>query len=109
MNIMQGDQYDLSFHLTIDNEEIDITQIEKIQFKVGDLLKEFIPSSEESEIVFDDTENLFNFPLTETETFKFNNTNVDCEVRIKFVGGVIKGLRISAVPIQFSSINKLMG
>ena len=109
MNIMQGDQYSLNFHLTIDNQEIDMTTIDKIQFKVGDLLKTFINGSQESEIIYDENEHLFFFPLTEDQTFNFSNKNVVCEVRIMFVGGVIKGARISAVQVDGMSIRQKLG
>lgn len=108
MNIMQGDQYNLTFHLLIDEQEIDLTEIDKIQFKVDDILKTFVKGSEESDVVYDDEEHLFYFPLTEAETFKFNK-NAICEVRVKFTSGVIKGAKLSAVPVEFASIKQRLG
>ena len=109
MNIMQGDQYSLAIHLKIDNEEIDLTTIEKIQFKIGNLLKTFVKGDEESEVVYDSDNHIFDFPLTEEETFQFSNTTAICEVRVKFVGGIIKGAKIAPVQIDFASIKSRMG
>lgn len=105
MNIMQGDQYNLTFHIMIDNEEVDLTEIDKIQFKVDGLLKTFVNGSQDSEVTYDDDEHLFYFPLTEDETFNFSK-NAICEIRVKFTSGVIKGARINSVPVDFASIKE---
>jgi len=104
MNIMQGDQYNLVFDLTIDDSEIDISIIDKIQFKVGDLLKSY--SQEGGEVTFDATQKLFYFPLSQEETFKFDNNSVYCEIRIKFKSGIIKGTKIGGIRIDFSAIKE---
>ena len=36
--IMQGDQYNLLFQLTLDDEKLNLETVSKIQFVVGDLL-----------------------------------------------------------------------
>lgn len=108
MNVMQGDQYNLAIHLKIDNEEVDLSTIDKIQFKIDNLLKVY-DGTEQSEVEFDDENNVFLFPLTEEETFHFANTTAICEVRVKFVGGIIKGTKIAPVPIEFASIKARMG
>lgn len=105
-SVMQGDQYNLVFDLKIDGEDVDLTVIEKIQFQVGNVLKEFMPNSESSEVEYDVDEKLFFFPLTETETFAFNTPSVLCSIRVYFVGGIIKGTRVGYVNVVWNSIRK---
>ena len=106
--IMQGDQCDLTFSLTVDNEELDIDTITKIQFKVGNLFKTYIKDDNESEVTYNSEDKLFYFPLTEEETFALDNTNVNVEIRVKFTDDKIKGLALGSISLQFSEITELM-
>ena len=37
--IMQGDQYQVPFHITINNEDINLEEVSSIQFVIGNLIK----------------------------------------------------------------------
>lgn len=106
--IMQGDQYDLTFDLTVNNEELDIDTISKIQFKVGNILKTYEANDENSEVTYNTEDKLFYFPLTEDETFALDNSNVNVEIRVKFTDDKIKGLALGNISLQFSEITTPM-
>jgi len=106
--IMQGDQYDLTFSLTVNNEELDIDTISKIQFKVGNLLKTYEANNENNEVTYNSEDKLFYFPLTEEETFALDNSSVDVEIRVKFTNNTIKGLVLGNISLQFSEITTPM-
>lgn len=106
--IMQGDQYDLTFDLTVNNEELDIETISKIQFKVGNLLKTYVANDENTEVTYNTEDKLFYFPLTEEETFALDNSNVNVEIRVKFTDDKIKGLALGNISLQFSEITMPM-
>lgn len=104
--IMQGDQYDAYIYLTVDDEALDLKEVEKIQFQIGDLVK-YYNSTGESDVTYDEVHEVFVFPLSEDETLGFDSSQT-YQARIKFKDGNIIGGIGGHIPIQFSETEEKM-
>lgn len=98
--IMQGDSYYLSFNITVNNEEIDLSTINSIQFVVGDLIK-YYNNDDTGEVTYNDETKTFLFPLSQQETFNITGT-VESQIRIKFTDNTIVGKYLGSINIQES-------
>lgn len=104
LEIMQGDQYALTFTGTVDGEAIDTGQIEKIEFCV-DSLRKCWPGE-----VTQDEEGNFLFPLTQEDTFRLGAQAQHIQIRVKFKGAnapVIVGADSGDVQVR-KSISKVV-
>ena len=85
----QGNQFYLEIQI-IDEEEncIDIRTIQKIQFNIGKLTKEYVENGEE--VTYDEENKCFKIWLTQGETFAFD-TKIKVEARVLFKNKTILG------------------
>lgn len=84
----QGDQYKILIPYDIKNASnvaIPITDVEKIQFCINKLVKEY-PDA----VTYDSANARFEFPVTESETYDFPAGKAPCQMRVHFTDGTIK-------------------
>lgn len=98
ITIMQGDQYSIPFTGTEDGEPLDTSNIEEIEFCIGDLRKCW-PGA-----VTRDENGDFLFPLTQQETFKMYRTQ-QTQVRVKYVDGAVTVIGGGAGTIEVKPSN----
>lgn len=98
--IMQGDELIIPISIKINKQPLDIDDIEAIQFTIGEITKVY-RNDEEGEVTYNPENQKFYFPLTQYETFSFNGPQ-ECQIRIKFSGGQIRGKRIGQIDLQYS-------
>ena len=78
----KGNQFYLEIQIEDqENNLLDISSVEKVQFNIDDLTKTY--SNESKEVTYDEEKQCFKIWLTEGETFKFG-TNVKIETRVLF-------------------------
>lgn len=78
----KGNQFYLEIQIEDqENNLLDISSVEKVQFNIDDLTKTY--SIESKEVTYDVEKQCFKIWLTEEETFKFG-TNVKIETRVLF-------------------------
>ena len=83
-NIKQGDAYYVPITVTKDGEALDLSEVELVEFILGNLRKVY-----PGDVLYDDGK--FLFPVTQEETFVMQNS-VAYDVRVKFNSGVVVGL-----------------
>jgi len=87
--IKKGDAYALPVAVTLENSTIDIADIERIEFRLGNLRKVY-----PGQVRFNPADGNFYIPLTQEETFAFEaNTTVFIDARVKFTGGNVMGVK----------------
>lgn len=67
MSFYQGDQYSFILKMEVGGNPIDIEGIELIEFTIGSLSKNW-----PLQVTYDKDKKLFYFPVTQEETFKFD-------------------------------------
>lgn len=81
----KGNQFYLEIQIEDqENNLLDISSVEKIQFNIDDLTKTY--SNESKEVTYDEEKQCFKIWLTEEETFKFNDY-VSIDVRVLYKPG----------------------
>lgn len=89
--IKQGDAYDVQVSLTFNDEPIDdgnLDLIEEIEFVFGDLAPmKFSPAD-----IYDTTVGAFLVPLTQEQTFWFEDGKIPVDCRVRFRGGDVVGV-----------------
>lgn len=103
--IMQGDSYLLPFRISLNGEPIDINEIEKIEFVVGNLKKIYI--NESPEIIYNSEERLFYFPITQQESIDMDGPQ-RVQVRIKDNSENVIGKVYGDIPIQFGESEEIL-
>lgn len=98
--IMQGDSYPIYITMTYNGSPLDLNEVEKIEFKIGDLVK-YYNSDGSGEVEYSQEEDAFIFPLSQTETLKFEGSQ-EYQARVKFVDSKVVGVIGGHIPIQFS-------
>ncbi len=105
----QGNQFYLEIQIEDENNNLlDINGVEKVQFVIDDLVKNYDGSN--LEVSYDDENKCFKIWLTEEETFNFKKT-IDIDVRILYKEGTdgkktINGSRINGVYF-YDSLKKI--
>lgn len=95
MGIKQGDQYLIPISITSDGEPLDIENVEIVEIALGNLIKKY-----PTEISYDSEEEIFMFPVLQTETFAFRSGLIKMDVRVKFTNGTVIGLpQIQTIPV----------
>ncbi len=90
VNIKQGDAYSLPVQIRLGGAALDIDNVELVEFCVGGTLRKLFPE----DVRYDNGTQTFYLPLTQGETFSFQeNAAVQMDVRVKFLGGAVLGLR----------------
>ena len=89
MELLQGNTYKINVEIKVDDSDIDINDIEKIQFTFGRKVEK-IYDGENDDVTYAGN-NIFVVKLTQEDTFKFDGT-VDYQIRVKFKDGEVKGI-----------------
>ena len=98
--IMQGDQYQVPFHITINNEDINLEEVSSIQFVIGDLIK-YYKKDNTGTVIYNAEDKNFYFPISQEESLNLEGSQ-DSQVRVKFVNGIIQGKKIGNIDLMFS-------
>lgn len=81
----KGNQFYLEIQIEDqENNLLDISSVEKVQFNIDDLTKTY--SNESKEVTYDEEKQCFKIWLTEEETFKFNDY-VSIDIRVLYKVG----------------------
>lgn len=87
--IKQGDAYPLPVGVTLNGEAIALSDIETVEFMLGTIRKLY-----PDDATFNPEDNHFYVNLTQEDTFSLPaNSAVNLDVRVKFVGGAVKGVQ----------------
>lgn len=97
--IMQGDSYFIDFKITSNNEEIDLTYVDRIQFVIGDLVK-YYEFDDSGEIKYKD--GVFKFPLSQAESLEMSGPQ-EVQVRVKTIDDRVIGKIYGIINLMFSS------
>jgi hypothetical protein len=96
IKIKQGDSYALPIKLKIDGDPLNPADAEEVEFVIGGLRKLYTGAKQDmgpNVVWYDLTDSTFMFPLTQDETFAWETGVIDMDIRIKFVGGDVEGIR----------------
>lgn len=101
--IMEGDQYGICITLYDDNETL-ITEdlVEEVEVCIGKYIKYYSTG----DVTF--SEGAWVFPLSQEESFGFVTTSVDCQIRVKFVGGDVIGEAFDRIEIKRSRSRRIL-
>lgn len=95
----QGNQFYLELEICDNNDNLlNIDNVKKIQFNIGELIKTYTETSDE--VIYDNDKKNFKIWLKETETFDFELIKIDA--RVLFVNNTILGTKIYTV--KFSDV-----
>lgn len=87
--IKQGDAYPLPVGVTLNGAAIAPEDIETVEFMLGDVRKLY-----PTDATFNPEDNFFYVNLTQEDTFSLPaNSSVNLDVRVKFVGGNVLGIK----------------
>lgn len=87
--IKQGDAYALPVGVTLNGAAIAQEDIDTVEFMLGDVRKLY-----PADATFNPEDNCFYVNLTQEDTFSLPaNSAVNLDVRVKFVGGNVKGVK----------------
>lgn len=95
--IMQGDQYNLLFQLTLDDEKLNLETVSKIQFVVGDLVKMY-----PGDVIYDIDNDVFKFPITQEESVTMIGLQ-HVQIRLKDIDGFVYGKVYGNIDLQYST------
>lgn len=85
LTIKQGDAYKLPIKVNLNGAAVDINAVEKVEFVLGGITKLY-----PNEVEYVNGE--FLYPLTQENSFSFEEGSVDLDIRVKFVGGNVQGI-----------------
>jgi len=90
-DLKQGDAYELPVKITQDGVDIDLEEVERIEFMIGRHLRRLYPD----DVTTDETEEeglVFNVPVEQTETMEIRSGQIlRLDVRVKFNSGMVLG------------------
>lgn len=102
MNIKQGDAYSLPVTVTVNGEAISTDVIDTAEFCIGGVRKLY-----PKEVTYSADDGLFMLPLTQSDTFSFEENNaVPLDIRVKLIGGAVIGTRIMMYLPVFEAISE---
>lgn len=91
--IMQGDEYPISFKIKMHGKPIDINTIEMVEFVIGEMVKKY------PDIVYYDADSSkFKVFLSQEETFAISKS-IPVQVRVKFNSGDVVGEDLGTINI----------
>lgn len=100
----KGNQFYLIMEITDDNNDtLDITNVEKIQFNIGKIIKTYDGSSDE--VKYNEMNNTFEIFLTEEDTFSFSE-EIEIDARILYNNNTIMGTYIISEYV-YDSVNEV--
>lgn len=94
MSFYQGDQYSFILKMEVGGNPIDMEGIELIEFTIGNLSKNW-----PLQVTYDKDKKLFYFPVTQEETFKFDQYE-RYQARIKYIDGNVYGTPVNKININ---------
>lgn len=94
--VTQGDQYNILLRLDANGEPIPLDKVSLIEFTVGTLSKLY-----PTEVQYDGEQQQFLFPVTQEETFLFNDREM-VQARIKYTNGDVIGTPQNQFPVRDS-------
>lgn len=100
MNFLQGDTYNLPVSLSDKDGLLDVSLISEVEFMFGNIRKLY-----PNDVTYDEVKGVFYIPLSQQETFSMINNEIECQARVKFNGGSVKGTRIIKMRVM-DSISK---
>lgn len=87
VKIKQGDAVSVPVEIELNNEDLDIAEIEEVEFYLGGFRKVY-----PGDVTYDTTNKLFYIPVTQEESFSWpENTSITVDARVKFKGGNVQG------------------
>ena len=100
LEIKQGDQYEIPLRITANGLPVDDTIAERVEFYLGPIRKLWEADGTGDVALVDER---FLFPLTQEETLDMPaGAILAVDVRIKFVGGSVKGKKIPVATVRVS-------
>lgn len=94
MKIMQGDEYGIPFHITLDGETV--TQADEVEITIGQFTK-----TTASGVSYDAGSGSWVFPLTQEESFAMGAYE-EASVRVKLSGHGVIGRNVGRIDIEKS-------
>ena len=95
IKIKQGDAYRIPVSVSVGDKLLSIDDVSAVEFMLGNVRKLY-----PGEVEFDAATNMFNIPLTQSESFAFPIGGLSLDIRVKFVGGEVQGLeRPIGIPV----------
>lgn len=90
IQIKQGDEYSVPVKVLLNGQAVNVDELSEIEFTIGDGLRKLWPQ----DVQYNTADECFYLPLTQSETFAFPaNSSVTLDIRVKFVGGNVMGIR----------------
>ena len=90
MGFLQGNTYQLQVTLSAKTGLLDVSLISSVEFMIGSVRKLY-----PNDCTYDETKGCFYIPLTQEDTFSLQNEITGVQARVKFLGGSVKGSKIS--------------
>lgn len=91
--IKQGDAYAIPVSVSMDGErlvESDLGMVDSVEFMISENIRKVYPD----DVQFDNTNNVFLVPVTQTETFALEDGDtIQVDVRVEFNGGDVIGTK----------------
>lgn len=94
MSFYQGDQYSFILKMEVGGNPLDLEGIELIEFTIGSLSKKW-----PLEVTYDQDKKVFYFPVTQEETFEFDQYE-HYQARIKYIDGNVYGTPVNKININ---------
>ena len=101
MSFYQGDQYSFILKMEVGGNPLDMEGIELIEFTIGSLSKNW-----PLQVTYDKDKKLFYFPVTQEETFKFDQYE-HYQARIKYIDGNVYGTPVNKININERRIHNM--
>jgi len=87
-DLKQGTGYDLPVTILQSGENLDVSEVEKIEFMIGRHIRREYPR----EVSYDPDTGVFGVPVTQEETLAIRAAEImDLDVRVKFLSGAVIG------------------
>ena len=100
--MMQGDAYHLSFKIKKGDDVITDEMVDDVEIVIGKIRK----SLSAGEVSWGD--GVWLFPLTQDETFDLRGIAQRAQVRVKFKGGDIIGVRLPDIDVDASLSSEVL-
>ena len=99
MEIMQGDSYNIPIKLSIDGGIADSSMFSEVEIMIGNIRK----TMSGNQVIYNDTNKSFLFPLSQKESFNLPIGEYIPEVRVKLAeNGEVLGVKLDKIIITKS-------
>ena len=101
--MMQGDAYTLMIEiLKADGEPVTPADVLDVEVTIGMHSKTYT----DGDLKYAD--GMWNFPLTQEETFRYQNTYQDAQVRVRWTSGDVEGVSLGQIYVDRSSSRRVL-